>query len=620
MSRTRRRVAIIAASVLVPVVAQSSASGEVVEAVPPTPAVDLEYEVVDGAAVITGCGDHDCRNGLIIPESIVHQSNPIPVTGIADFAFEHPDIPRDPDDDDYDEAVAKVIVGDVVIPDSVVTIGEGAFVDQRGITSVSIGDGVVDIAASAFEDARALTGLSLGESVQSIGADAFINAGIVTLVVPDSVLSIGDAAFRGNDISSLALGNGLQTIGDYAFNGNFLASVDLPDSLTTIGGYGFSSNDLTVVEFGSAMSVVGYGAFSSNDFASVTLPASITAVGGDAFGYMLTLTEFVLDGPPPTTSGDVFTNSPNLTAVTVRPGLGYGATWGGVPTVVVARAPSAPTGVVGAAGDGRATVTWTAPASSDATVTGYEVTATPGGQQCVWTQGPLTCDVSGLSNGTSYTFTVTATSTAGTSVSSAASAAVTPAAATTTTLAAVTSTVPAESTTTTSTAASTTPVETTVASTSSVVTTTAVATTLAVGDRSVGVASAPSIETIRSLPEADLAGPVAVGADFDVAMGGFRPGEQVLLVVASTPQVIAETVADPDGWVSFSGRLPADVGAGPHTLAVYAPGSGVGARQSIEVDSGELPSTGSTESAAVALLALALGGLVVTAMPRRRTA
>jgi len=236
MSRTRRRVAVIAASVLVPMVSLSSTSGDVVEAVPPTPAVDLEYDVVDGGAVITGCGDHDCRNGLNIPESIVHQSIPIPVTGIDDFAFEPPD-PDDFDDGrDDDGYLAQMITGDVVIPDSVLTIGEGAFVDQRGITSVSIGDGVIGIGANAFDDARALTALTLGTSVQSIGASAFIDARIVTLVVPDSVVSIGAQAFRGNAISSLTLGSGLQTIDTYAFAANDLITLVLPDSLTTIGG------------------------------------------------------------------------------------------------------------------------------------------------------------------------------------------------------------------------------------------------------------------------------------------------------------------------------------------------------------------------------------------------
>ncbi|HEY5024774.1 MAG TPA: fibronectin type III domain-containing protein, partial [Acidimicrobiales bacterium] len=69
-----------------------------------------------------------------------------------------------------------------------------------------------------------------------------------------------------------------------------------------------------------------------------------------------------------------------------------------------------------------------APASNGSTITGYTVTSSPGGHTCVWTSGPLTCTVSGLTNGTPYTFSVTATNGVGTGPASTASSAVTPAA------------------------------------------------------------------------------------------------------------------------------------------------------------------------------------------------
>ena len=86
--------------------------------------------------------------------------------------------------------------------------------------------------------------------------------------------------------------------------------------------------------------------------------------------------------------------------------------------------PGAPTGVAAAAGDGQATVTFTAPANTGgAAITGYTVTSSPGGFTATGASSPLT--VTGLTNGTSYTFTVTATTSAGTSTASGASAAVT---------------------------------------------------------------------------------------------------------------------------------------------------------------------------------------------------
>ena len=71
-------------------------------------------------------------------------------------------------------------------------------------------------------------------------------------------------------------------------------------------------------------------------------------------------------------------------------------------------------------------VLWDAPANPTHPVTKYTVTASPGGQTCVWSQGPLTCTVNNLVNGTAYTFTVVAENSSGNSPPSAPSNSVTP--------------------------------------------------------------------------------------------------------------------------------------------------------------------------------------------------
>jgi subtilisin family serine protease len=88
--------------------------------------------------------------------------------------------------------------------------------------------------------------------------------------------------------------------------------------------------------------------------------------------------------------------------------------------------PDAPRDVRAVAGDASAGVYWTAPLNDGgAPITGYTATATPGGRSCT-TTGALTCAISGLVNGTDYTFAVVAVNRAGSGDVSIASSVVTP--------------------------------------------------------------------------------------------------------------------------------------------------------------------------------------------------
>jgi uncharacterized delta-60 repeat protein len=84
----------------------------------------------------------------------------------------------------------------------------------------------------------------------------------------------------------------------------------------------------------------------------------------------------------------------------------------------------------------------------------------------------------------------------------------------------------------------------------------------------------------------------APGDDVTLTFSGFEAGEFVQLIVASTPQVISSGFANSQGVVTLSGKMPADLAAGNHTLAVYAPGRGVGFSQPITVTALLLPATG----------------------------
>ena len=95
------------------------------------------------------------------------------------------------------------------------------------------------------------------------------------------------------------------------------------------------------------------------------------------------------------------------------------------PPPAPASPPGAPTGVSATPGNTQATVTWTPPTDTGTyPIDGYVVRAQPGGRTC--STATTTCTVTGLTNGTAYTFTVTASSAAGQGAASAPSAPVTP--------------------------------------------------------------------------------------------------------------------------------------------------------------------------------------------------
>src|ERR1035441_1089676 len=83
--------------------------------------------------------------------------------------------------------------------------------------------------------------------------------------------------------------------------------------------------------------------------------------------------------------------------------------------IPAATVPGPPRSVIAVGAFATATVTWTAPSSGGGSnITRYTVTAadatagTRGGQTCTWTLGPLNCVVVGLTDGDTYSFSVTA--------------------------------------------------------------------------------------------------------------------------------------------------------------------------------------------------------------------
>ncbi len=83
------------------------------------------------------------------------------------------------------------------IPESVTSIGEGAFNDCDGLTSITIPESVTSIGNFAFNDCDGLTSVTIPNSVTNIGNNAFRDCrGLTSVIIGSSVTSIGESAFE----------------------------------------------------------------------------------------------------------------------------------------------------------------------------------------------------------------------------------------------------------------------------------------------------------------------------------------------------------------------------------------------------------------------------------------
>ena len=102
----------------------------------------------------------------------------------------------------YSPAIPTSTAGDIAIPPRlggypVTSIGDGAFYECSGLTSVTIPDSVTSIGWYAFSGCSGLTSVTIPDSVTSIWDYAFSGcSGLTSVTIPDSVTSIGGGILR----------------------------------------------------------------------------------------------------------------------------------------------------------------------------------------------------------------------------------------------------------------------------------------------------------------------------------------------------------------------------------------------------------------------------------------
>ena len=135
----------------------------------------------------------------------------------------------------------------VTIPNSITSIGEGAFSYCDGLESIIVEEG--NTICDSRENCNAIIETAtntlvygckntvIPNSVTSIGDGAFsFCSGLTSITIPNSVTSIGEAAFQYcTGLTSVTIGNSVTNIGDYAFFGcTGLTSISIPNSVTGI--------------------------------------------------------------------------------------------------------------------------------------------------------------------------------------------------------------------------------------------------------------------------------------------------------------------------------------------------------------------------------------------------
>ena len=234
-----------------------------------------------------------------------------------------------------------------IIASSVTSIGDWAFKNCSGLTSITIPNSVTSIGSWAFSDCSGLTSVTIPNSVTSIGESAFDGCSSLTsITIPNSVTSIGYAAFQScsslpvennlryadtylveavdKTLSTYSIKEGTKWIGDRAFYWRSgLTSITIPNSVTSIGDYVFwGCSGLTSITIPNSVTSIGdYAFYECSSLTSITIPNSVTSIGDYAFGWCDDLTSVTCKAVNLPEMGEgVFWDAPTTAATLYVPG------------------------------------------------------------------------------------------------------------------------------------------------------------------------------------------------------------------------------------------------------------------------------------------------------------
>lgn len=179
----------------------------------------------------------------------------------------------------------KINVGNVDY--TVTTIGQQAFQECVGLTTVSLGEGVREVGKWTFYKCTGISSLSLPSTLVLVDQSAFSGCtSLESLVLPDNLTTIKSYGFgKCTSLKELTLPANLKTLDGSAFSGNTgLKKINFGPVLETITNNTFYDCGIEVLELPASLTTLGAGAFSRcNQLTTVKLPASLKTIGEQAF-------------------------------------------------------------------------------------------------------------------------------------------------------------------------------------------------------------------------------------------------------------------------------------------------------------------------------------------------
>ena len=230
----------------------------------------------------------------------------------------------------------------------VTEIGDDAFYDCTGLTSVTIPSSVKRIEYDAFEGCTGLTSVTIPSSVTEIGDSAFAGCtGLKSVTIPNSVTEIGNIAFFGcTSLKSVTIPSSVTEIGIDAFGGcTGLKSITVDKNnknYTSVEGVLFNKNKTKILGYPNAkgssyvipssVTEIGYSAFyGCTGLKSVTIPSSVKKIGDSAFAGCTGLKSVTIPNSVTEIGNYAFAGCTGLKSVTIPSSvkkIGYRAFFG----------------------------------------------------------------------------------------------------------------------------------------------------------------------------------------------------------------------------------------------------------------------------------------------------